>query len=77
MSENYTFKIKKTINKDIKINHDFKVFGAKKYKYFLNPVISLDQVRLFEQKYQITLPEEDVYFLIQIGNGGARSYYRI
>lgn len=73
--ENYTLKIKKTIDKAAKIDHNFKVFGSKKHKYILNPVISLDQIRLFEQKYQITLPKEYVYFLTQIGNGGAGPYY--
>lgn len=77
LSENYTLKIKKTINKTAKIDPDYKVFGAKKHKYILNPIISLNQVRQFEQKYQITLPEEYVYFLTQIGNGGAGPYYGI
>lgn len=46
-------------------------------KYVTCQRITHSKSKNHKQKYQITLPEEDVYFLIQIGNGGARSYYRI
>ena len=53
------------------------VFGAKKHKYQLNPVVTLEEVKRFEQKYQIKLPSEYVFFITQVGNGGAGPDYGI
>ena len=48
-----------------------KVFGSGKHKYRFNPAASLDEVRDFESKVGMKLPEDYVTFLTQVGNGGA------
>ena len=57
--------------------HDkkFRVFGSSTHKYLLNPVIRESEVRAFENKYAINLPEAYRRFLIELGNGGAGPYY--
>lgn len=35
----------------------------------LNPTVTLDTVRQFEAQYQITLPQEYVWFITAVGNG--------
>ncbi len=54
-----------------------KVFGSSKHKYQLNPVISLEEVQAYEQRHKIKLPSEYVFFITQVGNGGAGPYYGI
>lgn len=51
------------------------IFGANRHKYKLNLPASLKQVRRFEEKHNLLLPEEYKFFLTQIGNGGAGPYY--
>ncbi|MEO3946226.1 SMI1/KNR4 family protein [Gorillibacterium sp. CAU 1737] len=53
------------------------VFGSAKHQYQLNPVLPLDEVRKYEERHQVQLPEEYVFFLTQVGNGGAGPYYGI
>ncbi|MGL4695560.1 SMI1/KNR4 family protein [Enterococcus larvae] len=53
------------------------IFGAGTHKYQLGPVISIAEVRAFEERYQIILPKEYVFFLTQVGNGGAGPYYGV
>lgn len=52
-----------------------RVFGSRTHKYLLNPAIRESEVRAFESKYAIRLPEAYRRFLIEIGNGGAGPYY--
>ncbi len=35
-----------------------------------NPVLTEEQIAIFEQRYEITLPEEYRRFLLEVGNGG-------
>lgn len=58
-----------------KADPEYKIFGSKKHKYTLKPVIPLEKVRKFEEQYHIELPEEYVFFLTMVGNGGAGPYY--
>lgn len=53
----------------------FSIFGASNHKYRFNPRLSDDQICLFEQRYEITLPKGYRTFLTEIGNGGAGPYY--
>lgn len=71
----YANHLKKLVAKAAKADPEYKVFGASSHKYCLNPVISLKEVRQFEMEYHITLPEEYVFFLTKVGNGGAGPYY--
>lgn len=51
------------------------IFGASKHKYQLNPPVSREEVAALEGDFNIKLPEDYVYFLTEIGNGGAGPYY--
>jgi len=46
-----------------------KLNSQKPETVILKPVISLEQVKAFEEKYQITLPKDYVEFITQIGDG--------
>lgn len=67
--------IKDLVARAAKADPECKVFGARSHKYQLNPPVSLEKVRALEEKMQIKLPEDYVYFLTQISNGGAGPYY--
>lgn len=67
--------IKLLVKRAGEIDKTREVFGASKHQYKLNPVVSMDDIYKFESKYNIKLPEEYVFFLTMIGNGGAGPYY--
>lgn len=52
-----------------------RIFGSQKHGYKLNPTVTREEVRLFEERWHLTLPEEYVFFLTKVGNGGAGPYY--
>lgn len=58
-----------------KLDKYFILFGSEKHRYKLNPTISLDIIRQFEQNYNVTLPKDYVEFITTIGNGGVGPYY--
>ncbi|MFM7405668.1 MAG: SMI1/KNR4 family protein [Cuspidothrix sp.] len=51
------------------------VFGSQKHKYYLNPCLTAAEIIAFEQRHQITLPEDYRNFLMYVGNGGAGPHY--
>ncbi len=63
------------LEKAKKVDSAYKVFGANKHKYQLNPPVSRGEVLKLEADFNIKLPDEYVYFLTEIGNGGAGPYY--
>jgi len=76
MHEKYTpTYIYELLNKANDVDKEYKVFGASKHKYKLNPPASMDEIRALEVELNITFPEEFVYFYTRIGNGGAGPYY--
>lgn len=54
-----------------------KVFGASSHQYKLNPVLPLEDVQAYQEKYHVELPSEYVFFITEVGNGGAGPYYGI
>lgn len=66
--------IKDLLARAEKADAGHKVFGAERHKYKLNPPISIDAVRQLEAEFNMKLPEDYVYFLTEIGNGGAGPY---
>lgn len=73
----FAVKITKLINLAKEADKNCEEFGAKKHRYKLNPVISLEEVRDFERRHKIKFPQGYVDFLTQVGNGGAGSDYGI
>ena len=51
------------------------IFGSSKHGYKLNPTVTQEEVRRFEARWHLTLPDEYVFFLTKVGNGGAGPYY--
>lgn len=50
---------------------ELRQYGAERHHYEFAPVVPLSEVRDFEQRHSISLPEAYVEFLTQVGNGGA------
>ncbi|MDF2859554.1 MAG: hypothetical protein K0Q87_5405 [Neobacillus sp.] len=67
--------IKALVKRAGEIDKNREVFGASNHQYRLNPVVSIDKIHRFESQYNISLPEEYVFFLTKVGNGGAGPYY--
>lgn len=75
LSDAHAAHIKDLVEKAGKADAGCKVFGSARHKYRLNPAVSLDAVHGFEGQCHLTLPEEYVFFLTKVGNGGAGPYY--
>lgn len=53
----------------------WEVFGAAKHQYRLNPCLTEDDVKRFEEAHGVHLPDEYCWFLLNLGNGGAGPHY--
>ena len=53
-----------------------KLADGTRYKLF-NPPATIEQVRAFEQEMHVTLPEDFVRYLTELGNGGFGPDYGI
>lgn len=51
-----------------------KIGNANSHQYYLAPPIAEQEVVAFENKFQISLPEDFRLFITQIGNGGKSIY---
>jgi len=69
-------RIKLKLEEAKQIDKGLKVFGASSHKYVVGEPISTYQVKNFEQKYNVELPEDYKLFLTKIGNGGISGYYK-
>ena len=67
--------VKFWVSKAREADPELKVFGASSHKYRFAPPINLQEVRAFEQKHDIKLPENYVRILTELGNGGPGPYY--
>lgn len=77
LSDAHADYIKKLIDKVAEKDKKYEIFGASAHKYHLHETVSPAWVKEFEKQYQIKLPEEYVFFITKIGNGGAGPYYGI
>lgn len=77
LSDEHADHIKNIVKKVADKDKTFEIFGASSHKYHLNETVSLEWVREFEKKYQVELPEEYVFFITKVGNGGAGPFYGI
>ncbi|MCG7376161.1 SMI1/KNR4 family protein [Paenibacillus sp. ACRSA] len=58
-------------NADVELS----LFGAESHEYVLDPVWTTEQMKQFEQKWKVQLPEDYQAFLLTVGAGGAGPYY--
>jgi hypothetical protein len=58
-----------------KLDKNYSLFGSEKHRYKINPTISIEEIREFENQYKVLLPNEYVEFLTIIGNGGVGPFY--
>lgn len=77
LSDEHADYIKNLVKKVAEKDKNYEIFGASSHKYHLNETVSLEWVRAFEKKYQVELPEEYVFFITKVGNGGASPFYGI
>jgi len=77
LSDEHAKYIRNIVKEVKKKDENYKIFGAKTHQYQLNETVSLEWVRAFEKKYHIELPEEYVFFITKVGNGGAGPYYGV
>ncbi len=63
------------LNKLREQDTDFEIFGADSHKYKMNPVLTEAKIKAYEEKNNLTLPEDYRWFLMNIGNGGAGPCY--
>lgn len=67
--------IKNLIARAKEVDEDLRIFGSNMHGYKLNKVIDIKKIREFEERYKFKLPEEYVFFLTKVGNGGAGPHY--
>ncbi len=65
------------LNQAKKIDSKYKKFGASAHKYKLNPPIRASFVHNAEERYGFKLPEDYVWFITEIGDGGTGPDYGI
>lgn len=75
MSSDHAAHLREVVERAGKADPMRRVFGAQKHQYCLNPVVSREEVERFEARYNVKLPPEYVFFITQVGNGGAGPYY--
>jgi hypothetical protein len=68
-------RIKEKIEQLKQLDKGYRVFGSQKHRYKINPTIPLDKIRQFEATHKITLPNDYIEFLTEIGNGGVGPFY--
>jgi hypothetical protein len=67
--EHEILEIKALIDKLRATDTEFRIFGADSHRYRIGPKLSELEIRNFEQKHGITLPEDYRLYLQLVGNG--------
>lgn len=71
--------IREKLKRLIATDTEFKIFGSKEpwngHEYELNPTLSEDDIRNFEEAAEVNLPADYRLYLSQIADGGAGPYY--
>lgn len=70
-------RIKNKLEKAMRKDTAFLVFGASSHKYKVYEVLTAKELADWQAKNQVTLPEPYAQFLTKVGNGGAGPYYGI
>ena len=75
MSDAHAAYLKDLVKRAGKKDGTREIFGSSKHGYKLNPTVTQEEDRRFEAHWHLTLPDEYVFFLTKVGNGGAGPYY--
>lgn len=75
LTEEYAQYLRELIARAGRVDAGREVFGAGKHQYRINPVLSMAEIRKVEKERHVKLPEEYVFYLTKVGNGGAGPYY--
>lgn len=75
LSREYAQYLRDLIAEAGRVDAGRQVFGAGKHQYRLGPVLALEEIRRVETQRQMKFPEEYVFYLTQVGDGGAGPYY--
>ncbi len=67
----FAMELLKTVARAKELDTELRQYGASNHRYEFAPVAALSQVRSFEQRHNIKLPQAYVEYLTQAGNGGA------
>jgi hypothetical protein len=67
--------VKQSLSKLKTGDKNYSVFGSSSHRYLFNAMLEESEIKAFENKYVVRLPEDYRRFLIEIGNGGAGPYY--
>ncbi|CAH1056887.1 SMI1/KNR4 family protein [Paenibacillus pseudetheri] len=70
-------RIKNKLEKALRKDTAFLVFGASSHKYRVDEKLTAKELADWQAKNQVTLPEPYTQFLTKVGNGGAGPYYGI
>lgn len=70
-------RIKNKLEKAMRKDTAFLVFGASSHKYRVDEKLTAKELADWQAKNQVTLPEPYTQFLTKVGNGGAGPYYGI
>lgn len=60
-----------------RIDSAFEIFGASAHQYQFNARLSEKEIKQFEEKYGVELPQDYKTFLTELSNDGAGPYYGI
>ena len=74
---NKLLSIKSKLLKLESLDSSYSLFGSEAHCYQLNPICAEQEVRDFESRFDIALPNGYRHFLLELGNGGAGPYYGV
>ena len=69
--------VQKILDAARQLDPGYALFGAKKHQYRLRPPLAPALIHKIETRHGLELPEDYVYFLTEIGDGGAGPDYGI
>lgn len=75
LTEEYVQYLRDLIEEAGRVDAGRKIFGAEKHQYRINPVLNMAEIRRAEEERHVKFPEEYVFYLTRVGNGGAGPYY--
>lgn len=75
LTEEYAQYLRELIEEAGRVDAGRKIFGAEKHQYRINPVVNMAEIRRAEEERHVKFPEEYVFYLTRVGNGGAGPYY--